>query len=85
MFEDKSHIRFEVKDTGIGISKKDIEKIWDKYYKVEINHKRNVVSTGLGLSIVKNVLEKHKLKYGVISKYKKGTTFYVLFTKENNK
>ena len=85
LFEDKSHIRFEVKDTGIGISKKDIEKIWDKYYKVEINHKRNVVSTGLGLSIVKNVLEKHKLKYGVISKYKKGTTFYVLFTKENNK
>ena len=54
---------------------------WDKYYKVEIKHKRNIVSTGLGLSIVRNVLDKHKLKYGVISKSRKGTTFYVVFTK----
>ena len=65
----------------MGINKKDIDNIWDKYYKVEIKHKRNIVSTGLGLSIVRNVLDKHKLKYRVISKSRKGTTFYVVFTK----
>ena len=79
--EKNNYIYFEVKDTGMGINKKDIDNIWDKYYKVEIKHKRNIVSTGLGLSIVRNVLDKHKLKYGVISKSRKGTTFYVVFTK----
>ena len=81
LYEKNNYIYFEVKDTGMGINKKDIDNIWDKYYKVEIKHKRNIVSTGLGLSIVRNVLDKHKLKYGVISKSRKGTTFYVVFTK----
>ena len=81
LYEKNNYIYFEVKDTGMGIDKKDIDNIWDKYYKVEIKHKRNIVSTGLGLSIVRNVLDKHKLKYGVISKSRKGTTFYVVFTK----
>lgn len=84
LYEKDSKIIFEVKDTGKGIAKQDIEKIWDKYYKVEVNHKRNVVSTGLGLSIVKNVLTKHNLKFGVNSIKNKGTTFYVEFTKENS-
>lgn len=45
-------------------------------YKNDKNHQRNVVSTGLGLSIVKEILELHDYEYGVKSVLKKGTTFY---------
>ena len=66
----------EVIDHGSGISEKDLEFIWDKYYKTDKTHNRNTVGTGLGLSIVKNILEQHKFEYGVKSKKNKGTTFY---------
>lgn len=66
----------EIIDTGKGIKNDDLPYIWDKYYKNEKNHKRNVVGSGIGLSIVRNILEQHKFKYGVISKKNKGTTFY---------
>ncbi len=66
----------EIVDTGKGIKSDDLPYIWDKYYKNEKNHKRNVVGTGIGLSIVRNILEQHKFLYGVHSKKSKGTTFY---------
>lgn len=66
----------EIIDTGKGIKESEIPYIWDKYYKDDKNHQRNVVSTGLGLSIVKQILELHKFEYGVNSILKKGTTFY---------
>ncbi len=66
----------EIEDTGKGIKKEEIPYIWDKYYKSDKKHQRNVVSTGIGLSIVKEVLSKHKFDYGVRSTLKKGTTFY---------
>lgn len=66
----------EIIDTGKGIKESEIPYIWDKYYKDDKNHQRNVVSTGLGLSIVKQILELHKFEYGVNSVLKKGTTFY---------
>ena len=66
----------EVIDTGKGIKKEEISYIWDKYYKNEKKHKRNVFSTGLGLSIVKEILNKHNFEYGVSSKLGKGSTFY---------
>ena len=72
----RKNIRVHISDTGPGIDKKDLEKIWNKYYKADKNHKRNTIGTGLGLSIVKNILELHSYKYGVISKKNKGTTFY---------
>ncbi len=66
----------EIKDTGKGIKKDEIPYIWDKYYKKDKKHQRNVVSTGIGLSIVKEILSKHKFDYGVKSVLKKGSTFY---------
>lgn len=66
----------EIEDTGKGIKKEEIPYIWDKYYKKDKKHQRNVVSTGIGLSIVKEVLTKHKFDYGVKSTLKKGSTFY---------
>ena len=66
----------EIIDTGKGIKESDIPYIWNKYYKNDKNHQRNVVSTGLGLSIVKEILELHGYEYGVKSVLKKGSTFY---------
>ena len=74
--KEKEYYLIEVIDHGNGINKKDLEFIWDKYYKTDKTHNRNTIGTGLGLSIVKNILEQHKFEYGVKSKKNKGTTFY---------
>lgn len=68
--------QISISDTGSGIDSKDLKLIWDKYYKIDKNHKRKTVGTGLGLSIVKNILVKHNSNYGVITSKKTGTTFY---------
>ena len=72
----KKYYLVEIIDTGKGIKENEIPYIWNKYYKNEKNHQRNVVSTGLGLSIVKEILELHGYEYGVKSELKKGSTFY---------
>ena len=74
--KEKEYYLIEVIDHGSGINEKDLEFIWDKYYKTDKTHNRNTIGTGLGLSIVKNILEQHKFEYGVKSKKNKGTTFY---------
>ncbi len=72
----KKYYLVEIIDTGKGIKESEIPYIWNKYYKNDKNHQRNVVSTGLGLSIVKEILELHGYEYGVKSTLKKGSTFY---------
>ena len=69
-------VKIEIIDTGDGIDEKDMPFIWDRYYKVDKNHKSPVKGTGLGLSIVKNILELHGFEYGVISNLGKGSIFY---------
>ena len=81
VIEKKKTYLVNIKDTGKGIKEEELNIIWDKYYKNEKNHKRNKVGTGVGLSIVKNILDKHKYKYGVTSEIGKGTTFYFEITK----
>ena len=74
--KNKKDYLVEIIDTGKGIKESEIPYIWDKYYKKDKKHQRNVVSTGIGLSIVKEILELHKYEYGVKSKENKGSTFY---------
>jgi signal transduction histidine kinase len=69
-------VKIEVVDSGDGIDEKDLPYIWDRYYKVDKNHKRAVVGTGLGLSIVKRIFELQNLQYGVISEVGKGSIFW---------
>ena len=69
-------VRIEVKDTGKGIDKEEFENIWDKYYKIDKTHSREQVGSGVGLSIVKNILINHNCNYGVESIKGNGTTFY---------
>jgi len=83
--EEKNKYLIEIIDTGKGIKEEELTLIWDKYYKNEKNHKRNVVGTGIGLSIVKTILEKHHFEYGVKSVKNKGTTFYFKAKKAKKK
>lgn len=69
-------VKIEVKDTGEGVSEENLPYIWDRYYKIEKTHKRAVAGTGIGLSIVKSVIEMHGGKYGVVSKTNEGSTFW---------
>lgn len=69
-------VRIEVTDHGEGIPADKLEYIWDRYYKVDKQHKRGVIGTGLGLSIVKGILDSHNARYGVRSTLGKGSTFW---------
>ncbi len=71
-----SNIRVEIKDSGKGIKETELPYIWNKYYHSDKNHQRTKSGTGLGLFIVKTILENHNFKYGVITKKNLGTTFY---------
>lgn len=69
-------IRIEVADSGEGIAPEELEHIWDRYYRGKKPHKRAAVGSGLGLSIVKGILDRHGLAYGVESKEGEGSTFW---------
>jgi signal transduction histidine kinase len=75
MFDEEGYVRCEVSDHGIGIPKKDLKYIWERYYRASSNYKRTN-STGLGLSIVKQILLLHGANFGVESALKKGSTFW---------
>lgn len=72
-------VRFEVEDHGEGISAENMPYIWDRYYKVSernSTHKRAKMGSGIGLSIVKNVLEQHRFQFGADSAQGMGSTFW---------
>jgi signal transduction histidine kinase len=78
IFSDASEtVRIEVEDFGEGISAENLPYVWERYYKIEKNHKRPITGTGLGLSIVKRIIENHGGKYGVISELGKGSMFWL--------
>lgn len=71
-----NEVCIEVIDHGVGIEEDKLPYIWDRYYKVDKEHKQAVVGTGLGLSIVKNILKQYDSKYGVKSALGQGSTFW---------
>ena len=76
---DKECVRISVSDTGPGISKENLNYIWDRYFKENKTHRRAVVGTGLGLSIVKGVLQLHRARFGVDTSedtVRHGSTFW---------
>ena len=73
---ENGHARTEVKDFGEGIDEKNLKNIWDRYYKVDKQHVRFSSGSGLGLSIVREILDLHDAEYGVSSKTNEGSTFW---------
>ncbi len=80
--ENSEEIIISIRDTGIGISEKDLPYIFDRFYRVDrARSSENGFSSGLGLSIVKKLVEKHKWKIEVGSKVNQGTVFKIFIPK----
>ena len=71
--------KLTISDTGVGISKEDLEHIFDRFYRVDKARSKESSGTGLGLSIVKHICLLYGYKINVVSKIGKGTTFTILF------
>jgi two-component system, OmpR family, phosphate regulon sensor histidine kinase PhoR len=80
-FDDK--IMIEVTDNGIGIDKKDLSRVFERFFRVDKSRSREQGGTGLGLSIVKHIIEAHNQTINVQSVLNEGTTF--TFTLEKAK
>jgi CheY-like chemotaxis protein len=75
-FINKNYVNFFVSDTGIGISEKDQEIIFDRFRQVDSSTSRNYGGTGLGLTICKTLVELMDGEITLESEEEKGTTFY---------
>jgi signal transduction histidine kinase/FixJ family two-component response regulator/HPt (histidine-containing phosphotransfer) domain-containing protein len=71
-------LMFEIKDSGIGIRKEDIPKLFNTFQRIDTEKNRNVVGTGLGLSISKTFVEMMGGKIIVDSEYEQGSVFLVI-------
>ena len=76
--EDTINMRISVSDTGIGIKKADLEKIFESFSQVDSKRNRNVEGTGLGLAITKRLVELMNGTLSVESIYEKGTKFTIM-------
>ena len=77
----RDYIDVSIRDKGIGIKKSSLNKIFDKFYREPQGNVHNVKGFGLGLSYVKNILDKHNAKISVNSKINVGTEFNIKFIK----
>lgn len=75
IIETKNRYKIGVKDNGVGIAPEEVEKIFERFYRVDKARTSNKAGTGLGLSIVKELVERCGGKVDVISKEGKGTIF----------
>lgn len=75
--EKETELCLTISDTGIGMSEEEIDKIFDRFYKVDEARNRTIEGSGLGLSIVKKIIDLHEGSIAVNSVKGEGTTFTI--------
>lgn len=80
--QNNSYLFVRVKDQGIGIQKKEIKKIFERFYRVDKSRSRKTGGSGLGLAITKKIINLHNGKITVKSTKKQGTSFNIKFLKK---
>ncbi len=83
-FPKHEKIFVSVKDTGIGIPKDSLKKIWERFYKTDLSRGKDKRGTGLGLSIVKEIIQSHGENIDVISTEGVGTEFIFSLPRSTN-
>ena len=73
----------DIVDKGIGISQKDLQHIFDKFYRVSSGMVHNTKGSGLGLTLVQHIVKAHSGEIKVESNPGKGTSFRILFSAKN--
>jgi two-component system, OmpR family, sensor histidine kinase BaeS len=73
--------RVSVSDTGLGIAPQDIQHVFERFYRADISRNRTTGGTGIGLTLVKTIVEAHKGSIEVSSEVNKGTVFNLVFPK----
>jgi len=81
IMDSEKEAKVSVSDTGIGIEKGEIPRIFERFYRVDRARSRESGGTGLGLAIVKHLMEAHQGEISVESEVGKGTTFHLTFFK----
>ena len=74
---DHKYVYIEVADSGIGIPETETEHIFERFYRVDKSHSREIGGSGLGLSIARNAVVMHRGAIKVFSQPGEGTTFSV--------
>lgn len=80
---DSERFRIDVADNGIGIAPANLPRLFERFYRADKSRSRDHGGSGLGLSIVKHILEAHNQKITVESELDKGTTFSFTLNKAN--
>ena len=84
LFDMTDKMLIEVADNGIGISEEALNRLFERFYRVDKNRSREIGGTGLGLAIVKHIIEAHQQTINVRSTADVGSTFSFILEKEKN-
>ncbi len=80
---DRKHVMISVSDTGIGIAKEDLSRIFGRFWRADASRAREAGGLGVGLAVTKQIIERHHGFIAVESELEKGTTFTIHLPREH--